>query len=266
MMVVTDDLLNVVNLKKQFGGILALAKVNFKVRKGQIKALIGPNGAGKTTIFNLISGLYLPTAGRMYFKGNRIDGLPPYTIAQRGISRSFQNVQIFANMSVWENVMVGCHCRTKAGILAAIFRSRRARNEEKMIRKRSMEMLEFTGLKDRAFEEAANLTFQEQRLVEFARALATQPDLLLLDEPASGLNAGEAKEMARFILRIRDRGITVFLVEHVMDLVMEISDEVAVLNSGEIIAEGTPQQVQNDERVISAYLGEETENAEDKES
>jgi len=261
-----DDLLNVVNLNKQFGGIRALAGVNFKVKKGDVKALIGPNGAGKTTIFNLISGLYLPTAGRIYFKGARIDRLPPYTVARRGISRTFQNVQIFANMSVWENVMVGCHCRSRAGILGAIFRSPQTRNEEKMIQERSLKMLEFVGLRDRAFEEVVNLTFQEQRLVEFARALATQPDLLLLDEPASGLNAHEAREMAQLILQIRDRGITILLVEHVMDLVMEISDEVTVLNSGEIIAEGTPQQVQSDDRVISTFLGEDTENAENKES
>ena len=259
---IMDPILQIEKLEKKFGGVVAIDGVDFEVNSHQIKAIIGPNGAGKTTIFNLISGIYPPTSGTIRFKQQRITGLKPYVIAEKGISRTFQNVQVFKNMSVLENVMVGRHCRTRSELLAAIMNLKRTRAEEKRIHDCSLQMLSFVGLEAKKSEAASNLTFQQQKLLEFARALATEPDLLLLDEPAAGLSVPEADEMAQLIYRIQEIGITVLLVEHDMGLVMEVSDEVSVLNSGQVIAEGTPRQVQNDEAVIAVYLGErEIENA-----
>jgi len=252
-----DKMLRISRLRKEFGGIIALQGVEFSMESNNIKAIIGPNGAGKTTIFNIISGIYSPTEGEIWFKGERIDRLKPHLIAARGISRTFQNVQVFANMSVLENVMVGCHPWTRSEFLACIFKPRKTRLEEKKIRSRALELLEFVGLKEKADIPAHSLTFHEQRLVEIARALATGPELLLLDEPAAGLNLRETKQMGELICRIREMGISVLLVEHDMDLVMGISEEIVVLNSGQVIAEGTPREIQNNEKVIAAYLGEE---------
>jgi branched-chain amino acid transport system ATP-binding protein len=252
-----DKMLRISKLRKEFGGIIALQGVEFSMQSNNIKAIIGPNGAGKTTIFNIISGIYPPTEGEVWFKGERIDRLKPHLIATRGISRTFQTIQIFANMSVVENVMVGCHPWTRSEFLACIFKLRKTRLEEKKIRSRALELLEFVGLREKADILASSLTFHQQRLVEMARALATEPELLLLDEPAAGLNLRETRQMGELICRIREMGVSVLLVEHDMDLVMGISEEVIVLNSGLVIAEGTPQEVQNDEKVIAAYLGEE---------
>ncbi len=252
-----NPILEVIGLRKEFGGIIALAGVDFKVDNHQIKAMIGPNGSGKTTLFNVISGLYHPTSGVIKFKNSKINGLKPHLIAKKGICRTFQNVQIFENMSVLENIMIGRHCRTKSEFLSATIKSRRARNEERDIRVFAQEMLTFVGLEAKASGSTSNLNIQEQRLLEFARALATEPELLLLDEPASGLSIRETEDMAELIRRIRDKGITILLVEHDMSVVMEISDEVVVLNSGEVLAEGTPKEIQNNEEVIVAYLGEE---------
>ncbi len=253
---IMDPILQIEKLEKKFGGVVAVDRVDFEVNPHQIKAIIGPNGAGKTTIFNLISGTYPPTSGAIRFKQHTINGLKPYVIAEKGISRTFQNVQVFENMSVLENVMVGRHCRTRSELLAAIMNLKRTRTEEKRIHDYSLQMLSFVGLEAKKNETASNLTFQQQKLLEFARALATEPTLLLLDEPAAGLSVPEADEMAQLIYRIQEIGITVLLVEHDMGLVMGISDEVIVLNSGQVIAEGTPRQIQNDEAVIAVYLGE----------
>ncbi|MCK5733930.1 MAG: ABC transporter ATP-binding protein [Candidatus Latescibacteria bacterium] len=249
-------MLRIAHLVKQFGGLRAVSDVSFDVVQGQIKAVIGPNGAGKTTIFNLITGVDAPTEGEITFEGKRITGMKPHQIAALGFSRTFQNIQLFDHMSVLENVMVGRHTRTVSGMLSAAFRLPKTRAEEKAIRDAAMERLVFVGLDAQAGELAANLAFGGQRTLEFARALATEPKLLLLDEPASGLNAHETIVLAELILKIREQGVTVLLVEHDMELVMDISDEVAVLNYGKKIADGKPEAVQNDERVVAAYLGE----------
>lgn len=257
-----DPILQVEKLEKRFGGVIAVDGVDFKVNPHQIQAVIGPNGAGKTTIFNLISGIYSPTSGTIKFKQHKITGLKPFVIAKKGISRTFQNVQVFPNMTVLENVMVGRHCRTRSEFFAAVLNLKRTRAEEKKIQEYSLEMLSLVGLEDKKHEAAASLVFQQQKLLEFARALATEPELILLDEPAAGLSIPEADEMSQLIYRIREMGVTILLVEHDMGLVMEVSDEMVVLNTGQVIAEGTPRQIQNNEAVIAAYLGErETENA-----
>lgn len=254
-----DPILQIQKLGKNFGGVVAVDGVDFEVNPHQIKAIIGPNGAGKTTIFNLISGIYPPTSGTIRFKQHKMNGLKPYVVAEKGISRTFQNVQVFENMSLLENVMVGRHCRTRSELLSAIMNLKRTRAEEKRIHDYSLDMLSFVGLEAKKNEVASNLTFQQQKLLEFARALATEPDLILLDEPAGGLSVPEADELAQLIYRIREIGITILLVEHDMGLVMEVSDEVIVLGSGKVIAEGTPREVQNDEAVIAVYLGEREE-------
>ena len=249
-------ILEVRNLRKEFGGLVAVNDVTFQVQEGQIRAIIGPNGAGKTTIYNLISKFYAPTAGEILYKQKRIDSLAPHKMAGMGIGRTFQNLQIMNNMTVLENVMVGCHCRARHGIVCSAFRLSRFKKGEKEILQRAMEKLAFVGLESKASRPASGLSFGEQRMVEFARALACEPDLLMLDEPASGLSIREMEKVAELIYRIRDEGVTVMLIEHDMALVMDISDMVMVLNYGQKIAEGTPREVQNNEDVIAAYLGE----------
>ena len=253
-----NPILEVKELRKEFGGLVAVDDVTFQIQKGQIRAIIGPNGAGKTTTFNLISGFYDPTSGEIIYKQERIDKLPTHRMAGLGIGRTFQSIQIMDNMTVIENVMVGCHSHARHGIIDSAFRSPRFKTEEKVIFQKSMEKLTFVGLEAKAQRLASSLPFGEQRMLEFARALACEPDLLMLDEPASGLNIPEMEKMGELIHRIKDQGVTVMLIEHDMGLVMNISDMITVLNYGKKIAEGTPSEVQNNQDVIAAYLGEET--------
>lgn len=250
-------ILEVKNLRKEFGGLVAVNDVSFQVQERQIRAIIGPNGAGKTTTYNLISKFHAPTAGQIFYKQERIDHLAPHRMAEKGIGRTFQSLQIMDNMTVLENVMVGCHCKARHGIISSAFRLPRFKREEKGILERAMEKLKFVGLESKASRPASSLSFGEQRTVEFARSLACEPDLLMLDEPASGLSIREMENMAELIYRIRDEGVTVMLIEHDMGLVMNISDMVTVLNYGQKIAEGTPHEVQSNQDVIAAYLGEE---------
>jgi len=249
-------LLEIQNLNKIFGGLHAVNDVSFKVKKNTIKALIGPNGAGKTTTFNLIAGNIPLTSGKVFFENKDITGLKSYQIAEKGISRTYQNIKLFYNMTVLENVMLGRHMNSKCGFLSCMFSLPWQRKEERKIRNKAMEILKKLEFNDFSNVTADNLSFGQQRTVELARALATEPKILILDEPAAGLNMQETKEIAKLISKIRDWGITVLLVEHDMSLVMEISDEIFVLNYGKYVAEGTPSEIQKNKKVIDIYLGE----------
>jgi branched-chain amino acid transport system ATP-binding protein len=251
--------LQVENLQKSFGGVRALSGLSFKVPAGIIKAIIGPNGAGKTTLFNVITGIFPPNGGAIALNGKFIEGRKAREIARLGVSRTFQNVEVFGRMTVVENVMVGRHIQSRAGIISTGLRLLGMRREERQIRESAMHHLAFVGLENRTTELAANLPLGEQKLLEVARALATDPKILLLDEPAGGLNTRETEGLAVLIHRILEQGITVVLVEHDMNLVMDISDEIMVMNFGEKIAEGKPKQIKNDPLVIEAYLGEEVD-------
>lgn len=249
------NLLEVKDLEHSFGGLKAIDRVGFSLPNNRIKAIIGPNGAGKTTLFNIISGAIRPDNGNIRFQGEPITGLKPWQIARHGISRTFQHLSLFPEMSVWENVMVGRHKETQSGILASTLKTPKQKREEIDVRKKAIEELEFVGLADLRDRSVSELAFGKRRMVELARALATDAKLLLLDEPASGLNTGETAELAGLIAKIRARGITTLLVEHDMTLVMDISDEILVLDFGKPIAEGDPVAVRNDPKVISVYLG-----------
>jgi branched-chain amino acid transport system ATP-binding protein len=243
------------NICRNFGGLKAVSCLNAEIEQGSITALIGPNGAGKTTAFNLITGLIPVSDGVIQFQGKNITGFLPHRIAALGISRTFQNIRVFGNMTALENVMVGVHTRSSRGFISTALALPGVRGEERFIREEAMRELDFTGLSNRASHNAASLPFGQQRILEIARALALKPKLLLLDEPAAGLNTQETGALGELIRRIQARGITVFIVEHDMELVMKISNLVIVLNNGQRIACGTPSEIQDNPEVITAYLG-----------
>jgi len=255
------NILEVTGLHMVFGGLVALMDLDFAVPQGVIKAVIGPNGAGKTTIFNIITGVFPPTSGQIVFKGRKITGLKPYQITPLGVSRTFQTVELFGHMTVLENVMVGRHVRSRRGIISAGLRLPVMRREERAIREQARACLDLVGLADKAETEAGNLPLGEQKALEIARALAAEPELLLLDEPAAGLNETETAGTAALFQRLRDQGLTILLVEHDMRLVMDVSEEVLVLNYGRKIADGRPEEIRSDPEVVKAYLGEDIEYA-----
>jgi branched-chain amino acid transport system ATP-binding protein len=253
-------LLSIKKIEKSFGGLTALRDVSFEVKQGDIKALIGPNGAGKTTLLNIVSGIHQPDKGEIFFLGEKIVRLAPSKIARKGISRTFQHVELFGNMTVIENIMVGRYAKTRAGFFSSGLKPPSIIKEEKEIQRKSEEILDYINLVQRKDELASNLPIGEQRILEIGRALATEPKLVLLDEPAAGLNIRETRDLGEIIRKIREElTITIVLVEHDMDLVMRISDSITVLNFGEVIAEGTPLEIQKNPEVIVAYLGEEEE-------
>jgi branched-chain amino acid transport system ATP-binding protein len=239
-----------------FGGVTALNDVSFSIRADEITGVIGPNGAGKTTLFNIVTGIYQQTSGRVIFEGQDISGIPAERLASLGMVRTFQNIELFGKMTVLENVMVGLHSRSSSGLFACSFKMPWALKEERRIREEALQWLEFVGIADLAEVTAANLPFGRGRMLEIARAMACKPRMMLMDEPAAGLNSQETVGLAELIRKIRELGVTVVLVEHDMELVMDICDRIVVLNLGQKLAEGTPREIQDNPEVIAAYLGD----------
>jgi branched-chain amino acid transport system ATP-binding protein len=243
------------NLTKKFGGLTAVDNVDFSIEKGKINAIIGPNGAGKSTFFNLISGFHPPSSGSIILKGHDITNMPPNKIAEMGIARTFQTTNLFEQSTVLDNVIVGHRLRTKSNLLDAVLRSKRLKREEEQCREKALEVISFTGLEKVAGKLVGSLTQEEKKRTAFALALATEPEIIFLDEPAAGVNPDETEGLAQLMKKMVDKGITVCLIEHKMQMIMKLADKIMVLNYGEKIAEGTPEEIRNDPNVIKAYLG-----------